>query len=386
MAKENAVIVCGELISVDQTWTIVLTACIAALAVALVFLRYSKTKQRSKNDSGSRPDVEDIEADHGLSVKYGLLEIIHTTPVILFVFGLLLIFIGVGLKEHGYCLAMPDSSYLSSFLKEVGFAFLIAFFVTIGIEKLARESHNRHVEAQIDEIKNDVFSSIYKRKQEEEYVRFVEHNVFRNNFFRKRYSVVVRLSYIEEKNEISSEIPILVEVTLSFRIINKSPKNETFKHSSFIEFPYLQKYRHLVDLKAVRIDGIKVSDTKSIDENNPDSKYFKNFSFDIPMKKNTYADVSLDYQFVKFARDEMTWRVTDPTDGFHLRVIHPESLLPGADGMHCGAVKTPTKNSDTMFELIIDEPMFPHNGVNVWWAPKSMAEAGDAANETNEKE
>jgi hypothetical protein len=90
----------------------------------------------------------------------GVLGYLHEYPVALIGLGIIFLLLSIifhpapGAPQHGWL------AYGATFAREFGFALLIAYFISMGIERQSRAQHNERVSEQIDMIKRDVFEAV----------------------------------------------------------------------------------------------------------------------------------------------------------------------------------------------------------------------------------
>jgi hypothetical protein len=100
------------------------------------------------------------------------------------------------------------------------------------------------------------------------------------------------------------------------------------------------------------------------------SEGFKRYSTSTFIDAGDSLHVEYQYRLVKFARDEMSWRVADPAEDFILAISHSDKLVSFAAPMHARREVEPRRNIGGIdLELEISEPLFPFNGAVVWWRP-----------------
>jgi hypothetical protein len=385
------------------------TSQIAIFVVSVLVILYAITRifgyRRQPQGGDENGNLEEGESTEFMP-RTAATRVFHRRPTALILFGTVLILGGIAIADHGYNLFTPSSEYLAKFLSETGFALIIAYFVTMGIEAYSRESHNHHVRIQIERIKKNVFAAIYKKDHDPKLIDFVDNNIFRYSFYRLNYQVRMRITYLgkdgepdyREKAFVPKDDDLVhVGVTLRSAIKNTSSSDHDYTFETFIEKPYLKEHSHLarlikltvnnkpVPMKSLsRNDDLNKEDSNREDANKKDPNFFlaedadfKVYSYVFRIERKTISIVEAEFVMIKYARDELTWRSVDPADGFYISVEHPCGLHVFGTPLHKETSIEPTRTAGALFELFIREPLFPHNGAAVWWAPTALAPKND---------
>jgi hypothetical protein len=338
------------------------------LLVTIKFFGYRRRSWLRESESGEAESEEFVP-------QTAAARVFHRRPVALVLFGTALLLVGIGLDDRGYKLFLPTSEYSSKFLIEFGFALIIAFFITMGIEAYARESHNHNVLVQIERIKKNVFEAIYKQNHDPKLIDFVDQNIFRYPFYRQNYSVQMKIIYINNNDvgshfEPTNDDPVQIGVTLKTEVTNISSSDHDYEFETFIEKPYLRQYSDRARLLKLVING-KIVPPPEPDDEDPDFKIYKH---KLRIERKTTSTLEAEFVMIKFSRDELSWRSVDPTGRFYISVDHPPGIHVFGTPIHKDTSISPKISAGAMFEILIQEPLFPHNGALVWWAPQSLAE------------
>jgi hypothetical protein len=369
--------------SVVATWHLALFGAILVLiiiALRLFGIRRPKTAKIDLRPDAQSRDVESIgdvpgEDDKPSSRPW---RIFADYPIVIAIFAALALVVGLSLKENGWQYIAFNQEFLANFFLEVGTALLIAFFIAISIEKYSRETHNAHVQAQIDKIKRSVFESIYKNRYDKHFVNFIEDNIFKYPLYRRKYRVGIKIEEhpsVAHKKVLSAEDPVILNITLRSTVVNISSKSIDRVMTTFIEKPDLDYPDHQPRL-CVFTKGHETHNFANDEEFKKvgqlqDREDMKIYSVNVHFQPEEKIHIELQYTLVKFARDEMSWRCIDPAEDFLLAMNHTKKLCSFATAMHSrGDIKPRRQIGAFDLELEIPEPLFPHNGAVVWWRPK----------------
>jgi hypothetical protein len=313
-----------------------------------------------------------------------ILEAFSQFPSVIFLLGLLSIVTGLLLRESHWGYLASEFSF--NFLVELGIALIIAYFISVSIEKYSRETHNEHVQRQIEIIKRSVFESVYKSRYDRAFVDFVENNIFKYPLFRREYRLSIRIlphQRAAAKPTLDPEDPVVLSINV--RSIYENISTNSFVHpiSTFIERHMSYSPDEEPRLHSVRIGGKQhlFKDDQAFTNAQlgqlTEFTDVKNYRINVQFLPRQQIEIELNYHIIKCARDELSWRCVDPADGFHLMLSHTDKLVSYATPIHNrNDIKPETQKGGLDLELKINEPLFPHNGVALWWRPKKPVQAG----------
>jgi hypothetical protein len=353
-----------------------LSAETASLAKRLAAVQGRSTEDVIRLALEEKEDEEE-EGLPGESVA-GLKKIAHSKAHLFFWGGIVCVLAGAGLGKMGPNYFVPAREMAATVVGELGFALLIAYFISTGVESIAREQHNKNVLKQIKRIKRDVFEAIYKKDHDPKLIDFIDSNIFRHPFYRTNFSLRIRITYADNHNYYAvpgPEDPVYVYVTSRHSVKNVSTVDHEYPIHVFVEKPYRQDLKQGVGLRSLIINNVPLTDAELRDALVEETDDFLRYERIIQIGKKETASIQSDLCCVKFARDEMPWRSHDTCNGLYLSVEHPPGLKPDAFPIHRNTKVRPQHNAGAQLELSIEEPLFPHNGVTVWWAPQSLPSA-----------
>lgn len=331
----------------------------------------------SKNDDTNSNELADEETE----VKYnsmGYFSKLNEQPAAVFLAGVVFIYFAIAVHTHEGLAIIPTWSTISDFSKEMGYALIISYFITVGIEKISREEHNKRVDSHMQSIKKNVFESIFYRNHDERIINMINESILNQPFYKTKYGIDIKIRYLNNKDFYdtpSQTDPVLVSVTLEMTVKNTSPKDGIYQIKAFVEKPYFHEYEKYVKIKNIEVDGISIGDQALIeaDKAYEDTDDFVKYKKNTEIPKNGFKNIKIEYEFVKFARDEIAWRTVDPCGNMSVYVDCPPGIHSYCTQMHSNDDIQPSRNASGTLTIKIREPLFPHNGVLIWWAPISMA-------------
>lgn len=306
------------------------------------------------------------------------LELLHQNPVAVVLTGALLISISIIVDIFYNQKSSGPSYYAAIFLKELGFAFIVAWLVSITIEQAASKWRSEEVSNQLNAIKENVFSAVFNVRQPDEMIDLLNRTIFRKAFYRQQYSVNVLFEYLPVSGKPDM---VFLDITSRFKAMNMTASPQKFKYAATIEIPYDRELANLAVLKSVSIDGVRLTDEQMAQAkaNGADTDDFKRYAHEIPVLAKGSVTIVSNYTLVKHTRDALVWQVFDPCDGFRLTAVSPKDLVIYGDAIHpfAPAEKSGGKIGDAKFAIHVEQPLFPNHGVQLWWdkaPPTNIAE------------
>lgn len=297
---------------------------------------------------------------------------VYRQPVMILASGVICLLLGIVLHLAEFHFTSTSNKWLPycyTFLREFGFALIISYFITMGIERTSRDRHNDHVSQQIELIKTNVFEAVYSRRQDPRLISLLETEIFGRPFFRTGYEVQMTFAYIA--SDIEAQM-LKVTIQLRYRQNNTTNKSQSSQFKATIEIPYNKRLADEAQIKSLAINGVALT-PQELEEANvrlPDTLDFKRYEWPLEVPARGHVDVRAEYSLVKHCRDAMVWQVFDPCDGLSVTVFHPEDIIIFGAPIHSSeGEKHGGGLHENTFAVRINEPLFPHNGVQMWWSP-----------------
>jgi protein-S-isoprenylcysteine O-methyltransferase Ste14 len=292
---------------------------------------------------------------------------------------------------------------LASLSKEVGFALLIAFFISTGIERQARERHERvereareseaeAVSAARAEIARDVFHGVFGLQHDRGYVNTVIEHILQRPVVRENYSVEMTVSRLTKAEmallKVGPKQFVKVHSVCEYSFLNISTKEATFDVNFILPVRAGQRLRDFARVNTVRLDGIELPEAEITEaEQEPNGAPTKVYCWPRTLPKDGRISVLVSSTILKELSDNEVWRNMHPTIGgaeFKLRMEVPD--------MEVGIRNiTAAKLIDRYAGLpggesawTIDGPILPNESIVLWW--QTAADSGlDAAPQPSAK-
>jgi hypothetical protein len=290
-----------------------------------------------------------------------------------FFIGVILILGGIVLEDH---LKWP---FLPRFAEHLGIAFVVGAIITAGIERAARRTQIAEINDKIELISKNVIAAIYGKKVSDDLFHFVEQYILNSPFARTELSVHMNMTSIRKTSLKDDNDPVLVNIRSSFILHNLAKDEQIFPMSLFIERPWDPVLGKYVKVLSLNVDNQDFSEEElqNMDDKLKDTKNFIFYGKDFSCAGGQPRRFNLEYQLVKYARDQVTWRTVWRTDGMFLEVTYPPELEMCVEEMHSTTAEDETPASrHGVIRKRIRKPMMPHNGFEVWWRPKAADGTG----------
>jgi hypothetical protein len=296
---------------------------------------------------------------------------ISTYLYFIVVAGILLVLAGVIYEEHGFntTFSIFTRNDISSFLKELGFACIIGFLVSVIIERAARDEEVLIFDRYIKESGKNVLKAVYGHNVSDTLFDFLDKHILSLDFVRSEITLTFSVNVC--KDEIEGEY---VKLTLqtALTIINISPTEKEFKGYVAVEktdAPRSTETNAIEYIRTIPKDG-----RLKVDSAHEESSKFKKMNYSItvtpdkPLRVHALSTVS------KLTTDSNIWRAAFVTEKCHITVHYPpEELELRFELMHAeydGEIHS--LQSAGSIIIAIDQPLLPHNGIILWWSKKKQ--------------
>jgi hypothetical protein len=304
-------------------------------------------------------------------------------PMFLLAMGLGLVFFAV-LLEH------PDVAHLSDaypaptmllaratwvgLCKEIGFALLIAWGVSAGIERRARERDEENAEQTRGRIARDVVHAVYGLNHDANYVRTVIETNLHSKIVREFYDceyTIEPLSPAEEKALGAPPGRLLRFTQVSkYSFLNVSGADVAFDVKYSLPARFGQKLRDFAGVQAISFDG-KWQERPEVDKHQtsqPDDSY-KSYCWPRVVPGHQKLEVVVRAVSIKELSDNEIWGSYHATyKGMDL-VVHVKApgVRYGLRALTATEVKKvyDTKEGDARWEIV--GPILPNDSVTFWW-------------------
>lgn len=278
---------------------------------------------------------------------------------------LILLAVYVGDYEGGVVEALGDKKVISSFLKELGFAGVIALIVIFTVESFSKARHMKHsnefVENLIKKMNKGMFAAMYNKNLPESIFSEVEDVVLRTSVYRKNHKVDYVLSPLCGTHSLKAT------VESTYTLCNAS--NCSIEHEFVIalEKPLDAQYNELCCVNVLRIGKIIFSDTEINDNMIETDEQFL-FGTSIPLSAEEEIDISMKTTLVKLSTDTEILTSRVPSTGIDVSVRVPEddfSVL--ADAMHPESIELVVDHGG-LRRWSLNRAILPYQSVVFWWS------------------
>jgi hypothetical protein len=319
----------------------------------------------------------------------------HLFPWLLFCVALVILFIINGIEyTQKYESTVFSLKSLITILKEVAFALIIAWAVSISIERISKSEITREITENVRTIKTEaakqsaaiqdsVFRAMLKRNLPDRLVEEIKY-VFENRFLRHNNTLTYLFSeaMLSEFGNVAKDFRVLrMKYNNSYTVENVSHDTEDYPVEILLEKPPFiriddyfkagsKNFSLKIDGKDVPAEALKMADDLA-----PDDPNFKRFRYIISnVKPGNRHRVDVAIESFKQMADTEVFRTLAPTDGLTLVVKLPTGFVCQADALHRVDLEPISKlSTDGLFQWKLDAALIPNQGIMFWWVDPSSA-------------
>jgi hypothetical protein len=280
-----------------------------------------------------------------------------------------------------YSILWSPLTYAALF-REFGFACIIAFVISMAIERVARREFSETINQRLLDVQKAVFRAIYFRDLTPQLVSEVETLIFNADFMRHNHRQAYTLSLtnareLDPTNPLVPDYPIMqCDVTMSYEVRNISREEKDFLVRIELEKAYPEFLNKFVRIKGVKINGVDMLrvEIDKCDTDCPDTEDFRCFEKIVRnIQPGDRVKVNAVWQVLKDPDDSEVWRSIYPSDGMTLGVNFPKAVrLKGAHALHRQIISSKGIEGASYYEWSIEKAVLPHQGIVFWW--RSSAE------------
>ena len=263
---------------------------------------------------------------------------------------------------------------IGALVSEFGFAFFIAYILTISLEIHQKREHDR-------QISRGLLSVVYGVNLDQKLFLATEQYVFKNHFYRR--NVVVEFDFLKVVGEW-----MLMKYTLTYVVENVGSGRASYLIDGHVEkvpeHPELLDEGMCFGLNKIYVGGAELTEEqiKAARAAVPDDDKYRRSRHIVPFEAGEKKMVRTIALTAKRTIDNELWRSLLPCSSASLRITWPESikLKMLAEPVHpSDDFKFEDADPKTRaFFGTIDQPLFPHNGFIFWWRPDDVSECGVA--------
>jgi hypothetical protein len=289
-----------------------------------------------------------------------------------------------------------SASTLSELLREIAFAFLIAFAIIATVELESREEREqkaederinfmreltterdefaKKVDQKLVEISQNVFWATFERQIPKRIVDELNLLVFSSDFVRTDHHQTLTLRNINatdlDQNFAHCDlVELIVEADYVVRNVSAIAKPFYIKMSGE-KPPDKALHKHLkLELLSVWLDGARINaevESKDMDDEHTTARVWKIND----IKPQNELKIMTRQTLIKYPNDYEVWRSVYPTCGLKFTVEFPEQVRSfDAKALHREPL-IPQELNPRKFDYLLNGPLLPHQGVLVWWCCK----------------
>lgn len=286
---------------------------------------------------------------------------------------------------------------LASLSKEVGFALLIAFFISTGIERQARERHERAereareseaeaVSTARAEIARDVFHGVFGLQHDRGYVNTVIENILQRPIVREHYSVEMTVSALSPEEVdmlgVGAEQFVKVHSICEYSFLNISTTEADFDIGFILPVRVGPKLRDFARVNTVALDGVSKTELEITSAQQPgEGEPTKEYRWPWKLQKDGRVSVLVSSTILKERSDNEVWRNIHPTIGgaeFKLRMELPDMEVGLRNITAAERIERYSNLPGGESAWTIDGPILPNESVVVWWQTAADSGRNDA--------
>jgi hypothetical protein len=266
---------------------------------------------------------------------------------------------------------------VSLILKELGVAFLIAFVISIVIEKKAREERDRLARTQMHRVQKNVLEAVYARKIPDDYFKYIETHLLQQTFYCANLFVKYALALRDDGSA-------QVTCTTSYDVTNNSYDKAPFTVRSTVEKPFRFDLFDEVTLKRLSVLDLKEGNvTEALKEKLVERAVTgEQIGYRYPFELNpgeTYT-VGIENSWRAQGDAYEFWRAPAPADGIRYQVLaSAEDFDVRVVPIHPVAPRRIAGGAgDDLQGWEISSPLTPDQGFLVMWSAKQRAPGAPA--------
>ena len=285
-------------------------------------------------------------------------------------------------NEFGKSWLFQNKTWVS-LLKEIGFAALIAFAVTITIEQYTRRIDRERHEKEKADIKKSVFDAVFGIQSPKHVIDAAFREILSTEFVRSNHRSLYKMKISEFEVEGGTKIKgVLLTTFDDYELENVSHNPADMEIKIEIEKPSLRGVRPPKDLQKLVVDGVEIGpdEIRAADLEWKDSNVFKRYEYKVKnVAPGGKVFVQMQVALVRGLDDTEVWYSLVPSDGLTLQVqLPPEIRSFGAFGIHRSDLQCTQNDLDEGYiEWRINSTTLPYQGIAFWWRHSDTFSMGD---------
>lgn len=293
---------------------------------------------------------------------------VHKWPLFL---GIFLVAVGLTILSHFDIKQLWHKVAIAG-LAEIGFAFIIAFILSITIEYQSRKEFQKEITERETRLAKNIFDYIYSIRTERSVFRLIEEKIFKESFLRR--GMDIRFHFGDVVGDW-----VNVRAEFCFKLENISHNKKDYDVVFFYEKPM-----GVTAVPAGVKSGISMlfidrqyseEEISEINKNFPDDKRFMNFKKTISVEPNRPVDIKIFANLPKRVRDVEVWRTFTATDSLTVNVFYDKNIFDlNHDLLHPSKDFSQVLDHDDGLTLHLPDALLPSNGVFLWWCRKELGQ------------
>lgn len=286
--------------------------------------------------------------------------------IAIFVIGLL-IFGGIEVTQYLQEDKVKDTLWIPTleFVSGLGMTFMTASLISWMVDRVARSYNARKVASERQEIRDDVFKSIYSRFFSEKILHEFDATLFNSEVLKIDTRIEMELTK-KDGAEFQDEW-LLVEYKHSYRIRNVTKGEIEHPIKLMLELPLRNNLKKMCRITRVEIQGDVYSGAELEKQQMITScDDYKTLETRRKLGSNEEISVSFTYQTVKKIEDYELIVMLVPTENIAIRARGFKGLTLKADSNNSKRLNCRRYN-DNDCEWQLNNGMLPYQSVTVWW-------------------
>ena len=323
----------------------------------------------------------EIERKNNMEGKEGFWKTLKKPHnVVLWVLGIVVLLIVAAISElsGGGGIVTVIGNSMKTVATEIGFALLIAAFLSASIEESTRRQFHTEIDSRITEVQKNVFRSTYSRSLPDQFFNEVEELLFRCKFSYTNYHIEYDFSWQKPSVE-NSLVPLMnVDIRHLFSIRNMT----AFASEHCIRLQ-TQELLSLNDASCPRVMTVilrghgthgtfEPEQIESINNEAESGNGIKTFQIQTEsVPPGESIEVEIVVQSMQFADGFAFCRCLAPSNGLTVTAKFPPEIgsdSVGVDTAHRITCKRiPLGYDGNKFSWSIAGAVLPSQGINFWW-------------------
>lgn len=285
-----------------------------------------------------------------------------------------------GVVKDLYTPFYMSAHFYSSFLRELGFAGIVAVVVALTIERAAKDRQVSEVQDQLHKISESVFEAVLKRNLPATITDKVFDTVLNKEVIRKQSTIQFKFSELPDTAPEGRENYLVLNVIHTYVIENVSKQTHRFPLRVFSPKPRDTRFAALLDLPTVTVDGTKLSEeemqagTREID----DLGFERRFLHPVVILAGQSIKISTTSCLLKERSDNEIFTSLVSTEKLDVEVEFnlSEQLSWHVDALHDAKALEPTDKRAPKPPYSLPKLSFkptgvilPYQGIVIWWRP-----------------